>query len=99
MLIDSTSAENKSSSGARESVSSKVHQCTRCNYNTISTMHLKRHMVTHSHIPDNNRIDRRCIYCNTTFAHKISLDDHIHRLVGKSTSVRSALIKLFSPVI
>ncbi|VEN61596.1 unnamed protein product [Callosobruchus maculatus] len=78
MLIDSeSSAEDKSSSGARESVSSKVHQCTKCNYNTISTKHLKRHIVTHSHIPDNNRIDRRCIYCNTTFAHKVSLDDHI----------------------
>ncbi|VEN35886.1 unnamed protein product [Callosobruchus maculatus] len=80
MLIDSeTSVVNKRSSRARESVIHQVHRCTKCNYKTISTMHLKRHMVTHSHIPDDNRIATRCIYCDKTFVQKVSLDDHIVR--------------------
>ncbi|VEN39920.1 unnamed protein product, partial [Callosobruchus maculatus] len=77
MLIDSeTSVVNKRSSRARESVSSKVHQCTKCNYKTTKTEYLKRHLVTHS----DNRIISRCLYCNKTFKRKISLDDHIIKI-------------------
>ncbi|VEN41677.1 unnamed protein product [Callosobruchus maculatus] len=76
MLIDSeTSVVSKRSSRARESLSSKVHQCTKCNYKTINTKYLKRHLVTHS----DNRIISRCLYCNKTFTRKETLDDHIVR--------------------
>ncbi|VEN35893.1 unnamed protein product [Callosobruchus maculatus] len=76
MLIDSeTSVVNKRSSRARESVSSKVHQCTKCNYKTTKTEYLKRHLVTHS----DNRIISRCLYCNKPFTRKLTLDDHIVR--------------------
>ncbi|VEN49240.1 unnamed protein product [Callosobruchus maculatus] len=61
------------------SVSRKVHECTKCTFKTVFTRDLKRHMIIHSDIADNNRIDSRCIYCDTTFAHKRSLDDHIVR--------------------
>ncbi|VEN49241.1 unnamed protein product [Callosobruchus maculatus] len=74
ILIDSeTSVVNKTSSRARKSVSSKVHQCTECNYKTTKTEYLKKHLVTHS----DNRITSRCIYCNKTIKRKLSLDDHI----------------------
>ncbi|VEN34005.1 unnamed protein product [Callosobruchus maculatus] len=58
------------------SVSKKVHECTRCNFKTISSSQLKRHMVTHPDIAG-NRITTRCNYCNKTFLYKVILDDHI----------------------
>nr|CAI5819638.1 unnamed protein product [Callosobruchus analis] len=57
------------------SVSSKVHECTKCTYKTVSTSLLRRHMVNHR-----NREIYRCIYCNKTFTRKPSLDDHIVKI-------------------
>nr|CAI5819639.1 unnamed protein product [Callosobruchus analis] len=57
------------------SVSSKVHECTKCTYKTVSTSLLRRHMVNHP----GNRITNRCTYCKKTFARKSSLDDHVVR--------------------
>nr|CAI5867012.1 unnamed protein product [Callosobruchus analis] len=58
------------------SVSSKVHNCTKCTYKTTSNSHLKRHMAKHSDIAG-NRITIRCNYCNKTFTSTQALDDHI----------------------
>nr|CAI5830379.1 unnamed protein product [Callosobruchus analis] len=59
------------------SVSSKVHECTRCTYKTTSNSHLKRHMIVkHANVADIH-ITNRCIYCNKTFTSKQALDGHI----------------------
>nr|CAI5856724.1 unnamed protein product [Callosobruchus analis] len=60
------------------SVSSTVHNCTKCTYRTVSKSQLKRHMVKHHDIAGNNTI-HRCIYCNKTFIRKQSLDGHIFK--------------------
>nr|CAI5835591.1 unnamed protein product [Callosobruchus analis] len=59
------------------SVSAKVHECTKCTYKTVNTIHLKRHIkANHPDIADNSTT-KRCIHCNRTFASKQTLDDHI----------------------
>nr|CAI5867006.1 unnamed protein product [Callosobruchus analis] len=57
------------------SVSSRVHECTKCTFKTISSSQLRRHAVTHDIA--GNRITIRCIYCNKIFTTKQRLDDHI----------------------
>nr|CAI5867015.1 unnamed protein product [Callosobruchus analis] len=57
------------------SVSSRVHECTKCTFKTTSTSQLRRHAVTHD--TAGNRITIRCIYCNKTFTTKQKLDEHI----------------------
>nr|CAI5819626.1 unnamed protein product [Callosobruchus analis] len=61
------------------SVSSKVHECTKCTYKTVSTSLLRRHMVNHRDVAGNRKTNR-CIYCNNTFARKLTLDDHIVKI-------------------
>ncbi|VEN35909.1 unnamed protein product [Callosobruchus maculatus] len=59
------------------SVSSKIHECTRCTYKTTYVRCLREHlMIKHPEI-SGNRILSRCIYCNKTFKTKLGLDDHI----------------------
>nr|CAI5870418.1 unnamed protein product [Callosobruchus analis] len=58
------------------SVSCKVHECTKCSFKTTRICNLKKHMVVHPELAG-NRIFNRCIYCDETFASKLSLNDHI----------------------
>nr|CAI5835594.1 unnamed protein product [Callosobruchus analis] len=52
------------------SVTSKIRECTKCSYKTTIAGYLKRHMVQH---PDGIP----CMYCDKTFIHKRTLDEHI----------------------
>nr|CAI5870421.1 unnamed protein product [Callosobruchus analis] len=61
------------------SVSSKIHECTKCTYKTTRSNNLKDHMAKHPELAD-NYVFYRCTYCNKTFAHKISLNDHIIKM-------------------
>nr|CAI5826023.1 unnamed protein product [Callosobruchus analis] len=59
------------------SVTSTVHECTKCTFKTIRTSHLKEHiMVKHPDIAGDRKTNS-CIYCNKIFVHKRTLDDHI----------------------
>nr|CAH7755131.1 unnamed protein product [Callosobruchus chinensis] len=57
------------------SVSSKIHQCTRCTFKTVMKANLARHMLKH---PDSSNLSR-CIYCNATYKSKRNMDNHIIR--------------------
>nr|CAI5870416.1 unnamed protein product [Callosobruchus analis] len=61
------------------SLSCKVHECTKCTYKTTRSNNLKDHMAKHPELAD-NYVFYRCTYCNKTFAHKISLNDHIIKM-------------------
>nr|CAI5870417.1 unnamed protein product [Callosobruchus analis] len=61
------------------SVGSKIHECTKCTYKTTISSKLKDHMAKHPELAD-NYVFYRCTYCNKTFAHKISLNDHIIKM-------------------
>nr|CAI5870413.1 unnamed protein product [Callosobruchus analis] len=54
-------------------VSSKIHECAKCTYKTTISSKLTEHMIKHTDFA-------RCTYCNKTFAHKISLNDHIIKM-------------------
>nr|CAI5870415.1 unnamed protein product [Callosobruchus analis] len=56
------------------SLSCKVHECTKCTYKTTRSNNLKDHMAKHPELAD------KCSYCNKTFAHKKSLNDHIIKI-------------------
>nr|CAI5856721.1 unnamed protein product [Callosobruchus analis] len=56
------------------SVSSQIHECTKCSYKTTLTKQLNIHMMKH---PEGTF---QCIYCNKTFTCKQSLDDHIVKI-------------------
>nr|CAI5842904.1 unnamed protein product [Callosobruchus analis] len=58
------------------SITNKIHECTECTYKTTSISNLKTHAVKHFELPGNH-IFSRCTYCNKTFAHKASLNQHI----------------------
>nr|CAI5835584.1 unnamed protein product [Callosobruchus analis] len=74
MSINSeTNLLSKISSKATTSVSAKVHECTKCTYKTVNTIHLKRHIKANHR----NRVTSTCIYCNKTFVRKETLNDHI----------------------
>nr|CAI5826019.1 unnamed protein product [Callosobruchus analis] len=78
------------------SVSRKVHACTECAVKTVNINRLKQHKAKHSDVAG-ERITIRCSYCNKTFTHKISLDDHILKIhpdfIASSTRVQSVLFK------
>nr|CAI5870420.1 unnamed protein product [Callosobruchus analis] len=56
-----------------------LHECTKCTYKTTRSNNLKDHMAKHPELAD-NYVFYRCTYCNKTFAHKISLNDHIIKM-------------------
>nr|CAI5856726.1 unnamed protein product [Callosobruchus analis] len=56
------------------SVSSQIHECTKCSYKTTLTKQLNIHMMKH---PEGTF---QCKYCNKTFVRKRSLDDHIVKI-------------------
>nr|CAH7716507.1 unnamed protein product [Callosobruchus chinensis] len=58
------------------SVSSKIHECTYCNYKTTKKTNMTRHMVTHpSAVPGEQQ--SICEHCNAAFKSKRLLDAHI----------------------
>nr|CAH7755135.1 unnamed protein product [Callosobruchus chinensis] len=60
------------------SVSSKIHECTYCAYQTVIKPHFARHMLKHPETADSYKLSR-CIHCNAIYKRKMSLDDHILR--------------------
>nr|CAI5868653.1 unnamed protein product [Callosobruchus analis] len=58
------------------SVTSKVHKCTKCNFETTMCTHLKRHLMTHAETPDKHLLST-CAFCHAPFKSRTSLDDHI----------------------
>ncbi|CAH1983462.1 unnamed protein product [Acanthoscelides obtectus] len=59
--------------GFAASVSSKLHECTICNFKTVYKSHLTRHTLIHSSFSDLYI----CKHCKTSFKKKQSLFDHI----------------------
>nr|CAI5868644.1 unnamed protein product [Callosobruchus analis] len=60
------------------SVTSKVHKCTKCNFETTMCTDLKRHSMKHAETPDKHMLST-CRFCQATFKSKTSVDDHILR--------------------
>nr|CAI5819297.1 unnamed protein product [Callosobruchus analis] len=70
-----------------EAVGSKSFSCHICNYTAFSKHYLIDHMNVHDYVHDHtksnhnkssrNHKPRTCIYCQTIFKSKISLDDHV----------------------
>nr|CAH7729041.1 unnamed protein product [Callosobruchus chinensis] len=59
------------------SVTSKLHECTKCSYKTTIFKHLfDRHMLMHPEIAS-SYTPGMCIHCKETFKNKIWLDDHV----------------------
>nr|CAI5830385.1 unnamed protein product [Callosobruchus analis] len=54
------------------SISSKVHECTKCSFKTVHPSRLKKHIKKAEY-----RLTHKCIYCNKTLSSKQALDDHI----------------------
>nr|CAI5868652.1 unnamed protein product [Callosobruchus analis] len=53
------------------SVTSKIHKCTKCNFETTMCTDLKRHSMKHAETPD------KCTHCDRTFKTKSLLDNHL----------------------
>ncbi|CAH2003605.1 unnamed protein product [Acanthoscelides obtectus] len=58
------------------SVSSKIHECTRCAYKTTFTTNFASHMLKHSETENNYKFSI-CIHCSAKFRGKMELDNHI----------------------
>ncbi|CAH1981775.1 unnamed protein product [Acanthoscelides obtectus] len=57
------------------SVSSKIHECTFCDFKTVHKNNLTEHMSKHTNANASNL--HICEHCNTSFKRKESLFDHI----------------------
>nr|CAI5823487.1 unnamed protein product [Callosobruchus analis] len=60
------------------SVTSKLHECTKCAFKTVRKCSLNRHLLEHREVASNVKL-KICIHCNATFTSKRSLDDHVVR--------------------
>nr|CAI5868649.1 unnamed protein product [Callosobruchus analis] len=60
------------------SVTSKIHKCTKCNFETTMCTDLKRHSMKHAETPDKHMLST-CRFCQAMFKSKTSVDDHILR--------------------
>ncbi|VEN52848.1 unnamed protein product [Callosobruchus maculatus] len=58
------------------SVSSKIHQCAYCTYQTIIMANFTRHMLKHPETANGYKFIT-CIHCNSIYKRKINLDNHI----------------------
>nr|CAI5858918.1 unnamed protein product [Callosobruchus analis] len=58
------------------SVTSKLHECTKCTFKTVIKSYLDKHLLKHPEIASNFKLSI-CIHCNATFKSKTSLDDHV----------------------
>nr|CAI5821518.1 unnamed protein product [Callosobruchus analis] len=59
-------------------ITSKIHECTYCAYQTVLKPHFARHMLKHPETADNYKL-KICVHCNATFKSKASLDNHTVR--------------------
>nr|CAI5866643.1 unnamed protein product [Callosobruchus analis] len=53
-------------------VTSKVHECTKCTFKTVNKGYFDKHLLKHSDFKYS-----ACVHCNATFKRKVSLDDHV----------------------
>nr|CAI5858921.1 unnamed protein product [Callosobruchus analis] len=53
------------------SVTSKLHECTKCTFKTVIKSYLDKHLLKHPEIAST------CVHCNATFKSKKSLDYHV----------------------
>nr|CAI5823103.1 unnamed protein product [Callosobruchus analis] len=57
------------------SVTSRIHECTNCNYKTTFKFNLKKHMMlTHSNVASDLN---PCEHCDMSFKHKAALYNHV----------------------
>nr|CAI5830842.1 unnamed protein product [Callosobruchus analis] len=59
-------------------ITSKIHECTYCAYQTVLKPHFARHMLKHPETADNYKL-KICVHCNAKFKSKASLDNHTVR--------------------
>nr|CAI5843058.1 unnamed protein product [Callosobruchus analis] len=74
------------------SVSSKIHECTSCNFKTVYTTNFKRHMWKHTGLPSSNSKFYSCVQCSRTFNTKTLLDEHLLRRHPKLAALVSSKI-------
>lgn len=55
-----------------------IYHCHICSYVTLSSAHIKRHLLTHS---ENKPYE--CYVCHKTFRQKVHLKTHLHTHSGK----------------
>ncbi|VEN52491.1 unnamed protein product [Callosobruchus maculatus] len=60
------------------SVTSKLHECTKCTFKTVRKSHFDRHLLKHPEIASDFKL-RTCIHCNATYQSKMALNDHVVR--------------------
>nr|CAI5823489.1 unnamed protein product [Callosobruchus analis] len=83
------------------SVTSKLHECTKCTFKTAKKSYFSRHLLKHPELASDFKLNI-CIHCNATFKSKKSLEDHlvkkhpdfIKTITTKITNVQNALTKL-----
>nr|CAI5830825.1 unnamed protein product [Callosobruchus analis] len=56
-------------------ITSKLHKCTYCAYQTVLKPNFDRHLLTHPETVNNYKF-QICVRCNAKFRNKSSLDDH-----------------------
>nr|CAI5823488.1 unnamed protein product [Callosobruchus analis] len=60
------------------SVTSKLHECTKCTFKTTRKSCFSRHLLKHPELGSDPKLCI-CIHCNAKFTGKRSLDDHVVR--------------------
>ncbi|VEN41409.1 unnamed protein product [Callosobruchus maculatus] len=58
------------------SVTSKVHECTKCTFKTTVKGYFDRHLLKHPETASDFKFST-CIHCNATFKEKRYLDEHV----------------------
>ncbi|VEN51162.1 unnamed protein product [Callosobruchus maculatus] len=73
------------------SVSSKIHQCAYCTYQTVIKSQFARHMLKHPETADSYELST-CVHCNATFKSKRALDGHtLRKHPGSAGSVSTKM--------
>ncbi|VEN41410.1 unnamed protein product [Callosobruchus maculatus] len=58
------------------SITSKLHECTRCTFKTVKKHYFDRHLLKHPETASDFKLST-CIHCNATFKEKRYLDEHV----------------------